>query len=101
MDAEPKWKQYRRRKGTGTLWAKQVPTDFQIDHPKGRLDQRRAGAQSATDLATRTEGKAGDYLVIIDRDTGQQVAWPREAFESLFVPEVSPKTLPRRKTGRT
>jgi hypothetical protein len=83
--SEGGFRQYRPRNASDVVWAKQMDKDFLIDTPKGRVDQRKAGAVAPQDLINRAEGKAGDY-VIRDRDTGRLMAVAREAFEALLVP---------------
>jgi hypothetical protein len=79
------FRQYRPRNGGSVVWAKRMDKDFRIDTPKGRVDQRKAGAVAPQDFINRAEGKAGDY-VIRDRDTGRLMAVAQEAFESLVAP---------------
>jgi len=83
--SEGGFRQYRRRNGSGVVWAKQMDKDFRIDTPKGRVDQRKAGAVAPQDFINRAEGKVGDY-VIRDPDTGRVTAVAQKAFESLLAP---------------
>jgi hypothetical protein len=83
--SEGGFRQYRPRNGSDVVWAKQMDKDFRIDTPKGRVDQRKAGALAPQDFINRAEGKAGDY-VIRDPDTGRLMTVARKAFESLVVP---------------
>ena len=78
------FRQYRGRRGTRTIWAKRMPKDFSFRVPRGRVDQRKAGARAIVEFVQIIEGRAGDYLVITDLGTGQRRVRPGPEFESAF-----------------
>jgi hypothetical protein len=72
---------YRSREGDFTLWAKQMPAAFAIRLKKGLIDQRKAGAKARVQFVQMLKGDAGDYLVLIDTQSGDRTVWTRETFD--------------------
>lgn len=77
---KPPFRRYRDLDGKIVL-ARQRSEAFQTTLQSGRLDQRKAGSQRAVDYRRVTMGRAGDYELIIDPNTGQHAAMGRKLFE--------------------
>ena len=78
------WRRYRARNGNARISACQMLEAFKVKVKGGRIDQRKAGAKKIVEYVSFPEGKAGDYLVIWDEDTGHRDVCNREVFERAF-----------------
>ena len=72
------------------VWAKRMPEDFRIRVNRRVTDQQRGKARTTIEYATILEGKAGDYLLIIDPATKRRTMFAAAAFEAAY--ELAPAT---------
>lgn len=74
------------KRGRSKVWAKKMPEAFSVSSPAGTVNQTKSGSRHKVQYVRVEEGEAGDYLVILDPDTGHRSSFPGPAFEKFFEP---------------
>jgi hypothetical protein len=67
------------------VWAKQMPEAFEIREVRDLIDHRRADAERIVKYVNVLEGRAGDYLVLLDASSETRAVFSRAAFEEAFM----------------
>jgi hypothetical protein len=76
---------YRARWRAREVWAKQMPDAFEIREVRDLIDHRRAGTERIVKYVNVLEGRAGDYLVLLDASTETRAVFGQAAFEEAFM----------------